>query len=396
MQYIFFTLSCSSSGTSTIEKTTAEPATEDTALVQEPSSPGDTGADDTSTVEPVILGVSFLAPQDQISFEQGQEIVFQAVVEGTENSEGPYQVVWESNLDGILFEEEREDVSTLDWSSSDLSLGKHSIYLRVTAANGATGSAVRKTGICGWTLIDDFSSEIDTSQWLLHQDAYRDSRGWLEMTGNAQGKKGAIFYTGTALQPGDLTIRFDISTGQCDDPDVSCSPFTCDADGFAMSVYKTNTTTDLETLLEETSAGGGLGYAYSGESCSTDTDCPAGTVCTNGTCETQSFHIEFDTWYNPDNDPTALDHIGIMLNGDRSNHYLYSEVTDLEDNLWHEIIVRIRGINVETEMDGSLVISGTIPPLNFKGGYVGFSGTTGSCINYHRFDNLYIQPICDF
>ena len=85
-----------------------------------------------------------------------------------------------------------------------------------------------------------------------------------------------------------------------------------------------------------------------------------------------------------------------MLNGDRATHHLFSEITDLEDNLWHEIVVKIRGTNVEASMDRVPIIQGSIPPLNFKGGYVGFSGTTGACINYHRFDNLYMQPTCEF
>ena len=32
----------------------------------------------------------------------------------------------------------------------------------------------------------------------------------------------------------------------------------------------------------------------------------------------------------------------------------------------------------------------------FKGGFIGFSGTTGSCTNYHRFDDLYLQTMCVF
>ena len=99
------------------------------------------------------------------------------------------------------------------------------------------------------------------------------------MTDNATGKKGAIFNVGQALQPGNVTMRFKISTGQCDVPDTSCFSSSCAADGFAMSVYKTNSVEELEVLLESTQTGGGLGYSYVGGACSATTDCPAGTVC---------------------------------------------------------------------------------------------------------------------
>ncbi len=392
---IFFSLiGCSTSGKSTIPLGSDSGIPEDSAVESEPESVGAPESEpDSAAIGPSI---TFVSPTSQSQFEDGDSITFLAEVTNAPEESGPYTITWESTLDGILHEEQRDDVSSLTWSTSSLSKGVHTVYLYVTDSSGTVTVATVLVGICGWDLLDDFESEIDTSNWLLHRDAYRDARGWLEMTGNAQGKKGAIFNIGQELQPGNLKIKFNISTGQCDAPDVACTPFTCDADGFAVSIYKTNTAVELEALLENTSTGGGLGYAYSGSACSIDTDCPAGTSCESGECATQSFHIEFDTWYNSGSDPTEADHIGIMLNGDQSTHHLYTEIADLEDNLWHEIIVQIQGTSVETWMDGTSVISGSIPPLNFKGGFIGFTGTTGSCINYHRFDNLYVQPTCDF
>ncbi|MAA80301.1 MAG: hypothetical protein CL916_13690 [Deltaproteobacteria bacterium] len=396
--FVFLWLSCSSSGNAVVEK--SQPIEEDTAVV-------DTAVDDTAFVEPsqpssepdnpeLSIDVSFTSPVTESQFEEGDSVSFvaQAILSSTQ--EGVFDIVWESSTDGVLYTEQVEDPSSLSWSTNSLSPGLHTIYLRVTAPDGQTGVGGVKVGVCGWELVDDFSNPIDENVWLLHRDAYRDSRGWLEMTGNAQGKKGAIFNIGNELQPGNLTMRFDISTGQCDEPDTACTPYTCDADGFAVSIYKTNTAEDLVTLLENTSTGGGLGYAYNGDVCASNTDCISGTKCVAGTCTPESFHIEFDTWYNETSDPTELDHVGIMLNGDQSTHHLYSEIADLEDNLWHEVIVKIRGQDVETWLDGSQIITGNIPGLTFKGGFIGFTGTTGSCINYHRFDNLYVQPVCTY
>jgi hypothetical protein len=387
-------LGCSNSGKSSV-LIEHDSGIEDSAVIgTEPESTGQPESEPESSIN--SHSVSFISPTSQSQFEAGESITFLAEVVNVPEDSGPYTVVWESTVDGVIHEEQLDDVSSLTWNTSNLSKGVHTIYLYVTSSTDEVAVATVLVGVCGWDLLDDFETEINTTNWLLHRDAYRDGRGWLEMTGNAQGKKGAIFNIGQELQPGNLKIKFDISTGQCDEPDVACSPFTCDADGFAVSVYKTNTAVELEALLENTSTGGGLGYAYSGTTCSIDTDCPAGTTCENGECATQSFHIEFDTWYNESSDPTQEDHIGIMLNGDQSTHHLYTEIANLEDNMWHEIIVQIQGTSVETWMDGTSIISGSIPPLNFKGGFIGFTGTTGSCINYHRFDNLYVQPTCNF
>ncbi|MBT6432287.1 MAG: hypothetical protein HOK97_16530 [Deltaproteobacteria bacterium] len=342
--------------------------------------------------DPVVV---FTMPANQTSYEQFETVLFTATVSGVTDDDGPFAIVWQSNVDGSLQEETVTELSELSFETAALSPGNHTISLIVGSAAGGVGSSTLNVGICGWILVDDFESEIDPAVWHVHRDAYRDSRGWLEMTDNAMGKKGAIFNIGQALQPGNVTMRFKISTGQCSVPDTSCSSGSCAADGFAMSVYKTNSVEELEVLLESTQTGGGLGYSYVGGACSVTTDCPAGTVCTEGTCKTESFHIEFDTWYNGF-DPTTVNHVGIMLNGDNATHHIYETMPTLEDNMWHEVVVSIQANNVEVMMDGSPLISGEVPDLNFKGGFIGFSGTTGSCTNYHRFDDLYLQPTCVF
>ena len=345
--------------------------------------------------EPNVPVVSFTSPAEQSTFEAGDSLTFSATVTEVTAEDGPFTVAWQSNLDGVLLEQTVDGVSELTLTTAALSPGMHTVSLVVRASTGTVGSSTLNIGVCGWVLVDDFENEIDPNVWYVHRDAYRDSRGWLEMTDNATGKKGAIFNVGQALQPGNVTMRFKISTGQCDVPDTSCFSSSCAADGFAMSVYKTNSVEELEVLLESTQTGGGLGYSYVGGACSATTDCPAGTVCTEGTCETESFHIEFDTWYNGW-DPTSVNHVGIMLNGDNQTHHIYEVMSSLEDNLWHDVVVTIQGTNVSVTMDGAALISGEVPDLNFKGGFIGFSGTTGACTNYHRFDDLYLQPMCVF
>lgn len=372
----------------------ASDATDESPDGAESSDPTDP-SDDSSPVELPVPEVSFSAPADRSTYEAGEVVNFVAELSGVNAADGPFTVSWQSNLDGVLFETTVTDAGELVFGSDTLGAGTHVISLSVASAAGEVGGDVLQVGVCGWVLVDDFENEIDESTWLVHRDAYRDGRGWLEMTNNLTGKKGAIFNIGQSLQPGNVTMRFDIATGQCDVPDTSCSGNGCDADGFAVSVYKTNSEQELAALLESTQNGGGLGYTYVGAVCTEDATCPAGTVCTDGTCSTESFHIEFDTWYNG-YDPTTADHVGIMLNGNNATHHLHQDIGNLEDNLWHEVVLTIQGTTVRVEMDNVEIIAGEVPSLNFKGGFIGFSGTTGACTNYHRFDNLYLQPVCEF
>ena len=44
--------------------------------------------------------------------------------------------------------------------------------------------------------------------------------------------------------------------------------------------------------------------------------------------------------------------------------------------------------------DGALVIDEVVEGLAFKGGYIGFTGSTGLYTNWHRFDDLQILEEC--
>jgi hypothetical protein len=243
-----------------------------------------------------------------------------------------------------------------------------------TTVDDTTDTTVEDTTpICPEIPLLDFNADLASSEWLIVGDAYREPAGWLELTGLAGGQQGAIFYLGSVLSRGDTEISLRVSTGQCILPGP-CDSLADGADGFALSIFGVGGVVELANLLAEARPGEGLGYAVTPRA-------------------VDAFHIEFDTYHNAI-DPTLGNHVAITLNGDPTNHLLWTETPTLENNAWHDIVLRIAGVHVTVLMDGVTVIDADVPGLDFKGGYIGFTGSTGGSTNYHRIDDLQIVQAC--
>jgi hypothetical protein len=258
---------------------------------------------------------------------------------------------------------------TLTLDLTPLDPGWHSLTLMATRGEDIE-TYVISLGLCEDPPPESFSTSPDPALWSLYGNAYWDSNGWIEITGIGEGSEGQIFKTDRAIDSGNFTVSFDIATG---------GGINGGADGFALSVWDVPNPTALETLLEKTQPGGCLGYGLSA-------DC--------GNASYRGFHIEFDTWHNggdPVQDPTAANHIGILLNGDAGSHYLWAEVPSLEDLQWRSIRVETVASYVTVYMDGRSIMEGDISGFTFEGGYLGVSGSTGWASNYHRFDNLDLE-----
>ena len=352
------------------------------------SDPSD-ATDASDSPEPIQWDVSILSPANDTSFEAGENISFRGETNADAELLPELTARWISDRDGVLFEGSLDEDGTTTFDSTALTTGYHLISLRIENADGEGLSTSIEIGVCGWTQAESFDNTLDPNDWLIVGNpsrTFRHEGGWMELTNNYQDTNGAIFNTGRSITPGNVVLRFKISTGQCPTPNTSCS--SNGADGFAMSVFQVGTTEELTTILNNAYTGGGLGYGVSGPY--GNTDVPA-------------FHIEFDTWRNVYNgttqlhtDPTEEDHIAVTLNGDPSVHHLIADVPDLEDNFWHQMEVRVVGEEVTVLMDDAIVIDGTVPGLSFKGGFIGFTGTTGYYTNYHRFDDLEVQEACTF
>lgn len=328
--------------------------------------------------------VSFVSPAARTVFGAADNVQFVVQLsDGGVDAEGVALRI-ESSRDGVLGSGNSATDGTFTVSTSSLSNGQHTITAIVTDDRGS-GTATLAIGVCRWGAAFPFDTDLDAATWTSVGNAYRDERGWLEMTGDAQSRKGAIVNIGEPVAPGDVRMRFRISTGHCTDPG-SCSNFSEGADGFAYSILAFETAAEAVTYMEDALNGGGLGYARSSAQQS---------------LAVETFHVEFDTYFNNDQnggiaDPTSTNHIAVTLNGDARNHVLWSEAANLEDNNWHDIEIEIVGSRVVIRYDGVVVIDDVSPGLEFKGGFIAFSGTTGYFSNHHRFDALEIAESCLF
>ena len=328
-------------------------------------------------VGPNLVSAEITAPSSGSTYEFGY--VFNAVGQVADPGFAPEEltVSWRSTIDGELWSGAAEEDGTTTYRVRGLSEGRHRLELVATNPLGQSANDLIDIGICSWGVPEAFDADIESTNWRIYGDAYWDEGGWLEMTGLGTGKRGAIFNTGDPVSPGDVQIRFRIYTG---------GGAGSGADGFAMSIFEASSIEELETWIGDFSSGGCLGYGITGQ-CGAYED-------------VEAFHLEFDTWYNTpgDNsgvqDPTEDNHIAVTLNGNPAEHVLWAAVPTLEDEMWHEVEVQIDGSRVTVRLDGETIINDPVPGFRFKGGFIGFTGTTGLYTNWHRFDDLQILEEC--
>jgi hypothetical protein len=346
-----------------------EDATEDT-----PEPPEDVPEPEEDIVEGA-LSAEVLEPMADQTFEEGDSVVFVATVLDPRFEPSLLSVRLISDLDGTLWEGNPDAEGQVRWTGDALSSGAHRLTLEARNPLDEVIFATRRIAVCSWGTAETFDVDIEGSGWVIYGDASWDPGGWLEMTGPLRDRKGAIFNVQERIAPGDISIRFRIWTGGGSG-----------ADGFAMSVFDAVDRDALESLIASAANGGGLGYGVGGN---------------YGNFAGDAFHVEFDTWENRFNgttelhsDPTSENHIAVMLDGDPGDHRLWAEIPTIEDQQWHEVIIDIEGTFVTVLLDSEIIVMGDIPGLDFKGGFIGFSGTTGFFTNYHRFDELQLLQEC--
>jgi hypothetical protein len=358
-----------------VEDTTADTDPGDTTV--DDTTVDDTTVDDTTDTTPPAptWELRLFSPIDGDAFRAGDPNHLLGELVSDTLDFATVQVSVVSSIDGLVGIVTPGATGRFELSLAGLTGGRHTLTVRAVDASSTEQTATVAIAVCPTIPALDFNADLTSSDWLIVGDASREPAGWLELTGLAGGQQGAIFYLGSTLSRGDTEISLRVSTGQCPLPGPCDSPAD-GADGFAMSIIGLTGVAELANLLAAARPGEGLGYAVTP------------TVV-------DAFHIEFDTYHNAI-DPTLGNHVAITLNGDPTNHILWTETPTLENNAWHDIVLRIEGIHVTVLMDGVTVIDADAPGLDFKGGYIGFTGSTGGSTNYHRIDDLQIVQACTF
>ena len=365
---------------------TSTPDTDQTDTAPTPDTgdtdPVDTDTADTVDTEPVETPIScmvnwtFLTPIDYEFYSSGNPVDATVQIDPLDDYAG-HTVRWENPGGQVLADSTVDSTGQALYSGIDYSASKglKTIFARLVTPEGPCDTTVeRRISVCDEYILEEFTTE--SIDWVTRGDAYWDPNGWVEMTGTSQGQKGAVYNKVEAISSGAASIRFTIKTG---------NGMNGGADGFAFTIMNISSLTDLETWISEARSGGGMGYGVGGPS---------------GTFTGEALTVEIDTWHNSYNgtnelhtDPTTSSHIALTQNADPGDHLVFFETPNVEDFQPHDLRVDIVPNAVKVSYDGTEVINEN-PQLNFKGGQMFFSGSTGWATNNHIFDNLEIFHDC--
>ena len=397
ISYLFYllplTIACGGSGkiilpddTDTEDSATVD-TTPDTADTVDTSTtdtdPADT-ADTTDTTEPepeivpitCDVGWAFTAPVEYEFFRAGDTVDAVVQIDALNDYTG-YSIQWENRGGEVLSTSTIDVDGSSTYSGGDFSStkGLNRIYARLITPDAPCDSTVhRNISVCDGYILEDFTTE--STNWVTRGSAYWDPNGWVEMTGTGQGQKGAVYNKVESIASGVASIRFTLKTG---------NGMNGGADGFAFTIINIASVTDLDTWIGQAQSGGGMGYGIGGA---------------YGGFTGDALTVEIDTWNNTYNgtnefhtDPTSVSHIALTKNADAGDHIVYFETPNVEDFQPHDLRVDIVPSNITVDYDGNEVINEN-PQINFKGGQMFFSGSTGWATNNHIFDNLEIYHDC--
>ena len=277
-----------------------------------------------------------------------------------------YSLLWEDDTGTILSESTFDEYGLTHFVDTEFTKAKGSaeLHVRLRTPDGMCPETIIKpVTVCSKHLFEDFEQESDL--WSTSGDATLHPEGWIELTHNEQGRQGAYYNTETWIQPGDLSIRMTIQTG---------NGIHGGADGLALTVIN---------LVENALPGGGIGYAIM-----EDSEEWSGEALT----------VEIDTFENTGDyehtDPTRFDHIGITENANPDQHLAWVDTPNISNFETHDIRVDIVQNNIHIYLDDTLILKQQTD-VQFQGGYVFLSGSTGWATNQHIVHDLEVFHGCN-
>lgn len=186
---------------------------------------------------------AILEPAPDAEFEPGEDIGFRGEVQDGQTSGPQLDVTWSSSRDGILSEGFADDEGTTTFATTSLTVGEHTITLRVVDGDGASATdaititiaeeQVENTApTCAITnpADDDVFTESDTVVLEALVDDAQSAPAELAVrwSSSEDGDLGTATpsSSGDAALPVSLTVGTHVLTLDVDDPDgLSCSEF---------------------------------------------------------------------------------------------------------------------------------------------------------------------------
>ena len=371
--------------------TVADLTTEgDWLVVAAPELPADLGADDTALVAVEGLGsgvlvihsddpdqptwtvplealadaapeVTVVQPTDGAALPATGDVNLVATVEDILDVPTSLSVSWASDLDGPLGTSgvDATGTTTFTWSGSRTA-GTHTLTATVVDACDLVGEA--QVAACIQTSIE--AEELDISTWQVEGSARWDTQNdWLELTTAVPWLVGSGFQTGFLAPADDVEIRFQFYIGDG-----------TGADGISITALDASRMTSFL-------GGSGCGIGFGGNApCTTGPALPGWT-------------IEVDTYYNPEVDPTAADHVQFYFDGDLSTTQTWVALPEMEDTGWHEMVIQVIAPWVLVQIDGITYIDEPLYGHYAFDGYVGFTAGTGGDTNTHLIDSLVVTEM---
>lgn len=301
--------------------------------------------------------VSIDSPLDGEVLSPSTVSTFQASVGDDVDAPESLSLSWSSDVSGTLSTAPADSagLASLGWDASALASGAHTVTLTATDACGNT--AVDSVTICqNEGYIED---SVDLESWHFEGTALWDSaNGWVQLTEPVTDQAGTAFQTSATVDADNVVIAFSfyVSGGT-------------GADGMSLTALDT---TRMSSFVG--ASGGGIGYGG-----------------------LPGWSVEVDTWHNGEYyEPTAEDHLSIVLDGNAASPVVSAALPEMEDNLWHTMSVTVIEGWMTVSVDDVVYIDQLVTGLTSFPAYVGFTGATGAVTNYHLVDALAVERfVCE-
>jgi hypothetical protein len=296
--------------------------------------------------------ISLLSPADGDTLSIGQAYTLRAYALDAETPAEDLEVTFSSALQGTLgvVHPDASGEALLDATATVL--GDDVITATVVDLDGsdnADAAAIIVTDCMelSWDRSETFDSTFDDSLFAMDGTAYVDETTQeLVLTDNVAWSAGAIYLRAPILlQRFHVAVEFHIDLGT-------------GADGMAIVAA---TGADPEDMLGRTGEQLGVGAI------------PGVT----------GFAIEVDVHSNASRSDPSADHIALVSLPDYEHVGTPAEVDDLETGEPHELVVDFDEGIVEVSLDGTVVLTETVPDWVEFEGYLGATAATGSAYDRH-------------